>query len=55
MRVGVHRHADLGMAEHLHDGPGRDALGKQERGISVAQVMRAELVQAGESWEPEPL
>ena len=46
MRVGVHGHADLGMPEHFHDGPGRDALGEQEGGTSVSQVMQAELIQA---------
>ena len=46
VRVGVHGHADLGMPEHFHDGPGRDALGEQEGGTSVSQVMQAELIQA---------
>jgi hypothetical protein len=36
MGVGVHRHPDLGMAEHFHDGARGHALGKQESGASVS-------------------
>jgi len=44
--VGVHRDPDLRVTEHIHDGPRRDALGEQERGTTVPQVMQPEPVQA---------
>ena len=37
--VGVHRHPDLCVPEHVHDGPGGYALGEQERGTSMPQVV----------------
>jgi hypothetical protein len=45
--VAVHRDADLGVTEYLHDGPGEDALGKQERRAPMPQIMQPEPVQVG--------
>ena len=42
VRIRIHRHADLTVAEHLHDGPRRDALSQQERRTSVPQVLEPE-------------
>jgi hypothetical protein len=46
MGIGVHRHANLRVAEHFHDGARGHALSEQERGTSVPQVMQSEPVQA---------
>ena len=43
VRVGVHRHADLRVPEHLHDDPIGNALRKQQRCAPVPQVMQPEL------------
>jgi hypothetical protein len=44
--VGVHCHPNLGVPEHIHDGPRGHTLGKKERGTSVPQVMQPQPVQA---------
>jgi hypothetical protein len=36
--VGVHREADLAVAQDLHHHPGRDALGQKKGGAAVTQV-----------------
>ena len=57
MRVGVHRHADLAVPEHFHDGAGRDTLSQEERRASVPQVVQTEPVQAsfGPQLVPAPV
>jgi hypothetical protein len=41
--VGVHRQADLGVAEDLHYDPWGDVLDEKERGAGVPQVMEPAL------------
>jgi hypothetical protein len=41
MAVRVERQADLAVSEGLHDDPRRNALGQEERGAGVAEVMEA--------------
>src|SRR5258706_12090069 len=47
MRIRVERQADLRMPERLHDRPRIDALGQQERGGRVPQIVEANVGQLG--------
>lgn len=46
MRVGVHRHPDLRVPQHIHDHPWRDALNQEQRCAGVAEVVEASLLEA---------
>jgi hypothetical protein len=40
VRVGVHRHPDLGVPEHFHDRPGRDSRGHHQARRLAAPLAR---------------
>ena len=51
MRVGVHGQADLGVPEDLHHDSGAHALGEQEAGARMPQVVKPERREVGRRQE----